>query len=123
MHPNTRAAITAGHRRWLAEMRLAKAAGKIKKFPCGRPPRGTTLNPDKRIRKAQRIVARLIEETEMAKRQILGIVEDHDPRADLIEAPIEAVTPAPEPEGVAIDSPSRMRAIRRKRTPRSCSRS
>ena len=63
MHPNTRAAIAAGRRRWVERMRAAKARGEIERFPGGKRARGLPpLSRDPTIRKAQRIVERLMAE-------------------------------------------------------------
>jgi hypothetical protein len=67
-HPNTIAALRRGRQRWLEQMRLAKAAGRIDKIPGGRKPRGAPHhNADKTIVRAQR----LIEGMMMAKKSML----------------------------------------------------
>ena len=61
MHPNTAAALVQGRQRWVARMREAKAAGQIERFPNGRRARHLPpLARDTTIRKAQRILERLV---------------------------------------------------------------
>ena len=56
-HPNSRAALLEGRRRWVERMRALKARGEIERFPGGRRARGLPrLSKNPIIRKAQRIV-------------------------------------------------------------------
>jgi hypothetical protein len=60
MRATTRAALAAGHRRWLERMRALKAAGVITRFAGGRRPRGSApASSDPHIRRAQRLIEEL----------------------------------------------------------------
>jgi len=62
--------MVEGRHRWVQRMRAAKAAGQIERFPGGRRARGLPpLSKDRTIRKAQRMVERV-----MAKREKLAAV-------------------------------------------------
>ena len=52
-------AMVAGRRRWVEQMREAKAAGLIARFPGGRPPTGCYTAPpgtDKMVARARRVI-------------------------------------------------------------------
>ena len=63
MHPKTAAALKVGHERWAQRMRELKAAGIITRFPGGKRPKGSPpLSKDKTIRRAQKMVEKLMAE-------------------------------------------------------------